>query len=464
MSDEKQNVDSLLRRATSANSITAFDTTSSARFPSASPFCHSCHTNQTLILSIMANAEDTDEMNEEEIQNWQLSLQSRYPPVCDQCQEMVNDRIERADKTARRLIWNSWLSKSRGKTGMSPRAGRHAVDTTETVNATTSADSMSSKAGLFWILQCLAFLANCAVALSIPWRKANLASSEQTVYFAALLVTQMISYDWDPTFPNQLQIRKRTSPTSSINVKGKDGFRLIQRWLFVVQFLQLFLPSLSVSHPRISSTLLSNPASTLCIATQVILLCKGLYGLEIVEPRPISLKSRTPSKSQGKPKANVASSAELTFLSLDSQCPTTSYHTGNKEEERSLPVERQDGEEMDWSPTALADSSTNFYGDSFQLGPQRYFEPLRKTELEDMLDKQLTLEEKREARWDKARKRTIHTGLLAWWTVASASLLFSLIAVTLGPKQLRIALSQLVAHWQHGFDGYLVNAGDSNNE
>lgn len=84
-------------------------TTNSSR----SPFCHTCQTNQTLVLSMLASHDFDDEDNEEQQERWSAAIQRRYPPLCKACQPMVQARIEEKDKVARQLIYKSLLERQR---------------------------------------------------------------------------------------------------------------------------------------------------------------------------------------------------------------------------------------------------------------------------------------------------------------------------------------------------------------
>ena len=79
-------------------------------------FCHTCQTNQTLILSMISNYEEEEgdtkaSQNQERFKRWRDDLEKRYPPICLDCKDEVQDQLRKADQRARALIWNNLLQK-----------------------------------------------------------------------------------------------------------------------------------------------------------------------------------------------------------------------------------------------------------------------------------------------------------------------------------------------------------------
>lgn len=112
--------------------------------PGASPFCHICLTNQTLIMNMLANYlpdEDVSEANPscgltkqdptyrelyENLPTYLASVHARYPPVCNNCQPAVDEALKRADRRANVDAWGSALRRGHTSTS-SDRSGWYEV-------------------------------------------------------------------------------------------------------------------------------------------------------------------------------------------------------------------------------------------------------------------------------------------------------------------------------------------------
>ncbi|KAG5647584.1 hypothetical protein DXG03_008937 [Asterophora parasitica] len=84
------------------------------------PFCHTCQSNQLLILNLLSNylppPNDPEYVARlEMLPDYRESLQVRYPPVCDTCLPAVEDEIRRKDHMARTKALGGWLKDSKGK-------------------------------------------------------------------------------------------------------------------------------------------------------------------------------------------------------------------------------------------------------------------------------------------------------------------------------------------------------------
>lgn len=427
MSDEKQNVASFRRRASAS-------TLATPTFPTVSPFCHSCQTNQMLILSIMANADSQDMEEEATARDWQACLEARYPPVCTQCRDMVTDRIEKADKLARRLIWNGWLNRRRS---IPPSPQKANGETSE------HRDSDGQAVGLLWTLQCAAFILGLAISLATLWRPPTPASVEQVALHVLLLTFHLLSAEWDPTVPQQAQLKRRSSPNLRVKVQGRERFATTQVYLFAIRTVQLLAPLLSLFPPPASLPHISLATTPFFLLAQCLLLVDAARTLRVVEPESISLKSRPAAKMDG----GSAHSPALGLLSLHSDGARAQSHMNIPagQEVRETQEAQDAQEEMDWSPTLAPHApASNRVNDDFQLGPQRFFEPVRKTGLEDLLDRNLALHEERAAVEEQGTKRA---GQLTWWAAVAAiavTLVAALAALDIG--HLGAALTQLSAY------------------
>ncbi|KAJ1301618.1 hypothetical protein OPQ81_008865 [Rhizoctonia solani] len=120
MHDETLNSDSFAKRATPNRS----------RLPSSFPtnmFCHTCQTNQTLIINLLSNylppsSDPSYSQRLAEFPAYKESLYARYPPVCANCQPGVDEQIRQKDSMAKSAALGGWLQAS-ARRGKSPGAG-----------------------------------------------------------------------------------------------------------------------------------------------------------------------------------------------------------------------------------------------------------------------------------------------------------------------------------------------------
>ncbi|KAF7339607.1 Integral inner nuclear membrane protein ima1 [Mycena sanguinolenta] len=80
-------------------------------------FCHTCQTNQMLLINLLANYLDNDESDQrmQTLDEYRESLYLRYPPVCDSCRPAVEEEIRRKDAMARTQALGGWLNQTKGK-------------------------------------------------------------------------------------------------------------------------------------------------------------------------------------------------------------------------------------------------------------------------------------------------------------------------------------------------------------
>ncbi|TIB93543.1 hypothetical protein E3Q18_04458 [Wallemia mellicola] len=76
------------------------------------PFCNSCSTNQTLIYSLLSNYDNDNDDDLTGYNNYKNSIESRYPPICSNCQIIVNQTINKRNYKAKTKALGQWLEKS----------------------------------------------------------------------------------------------------------------------------------------------------------------------------------------------------------------------------------------------------------------------------------------------------------------------------------------------------------------
>ncbi|KAJ7492776.1 Ima1 N-terminal domain-containing protein [Mycena latifolia] len=83
-------------------------------------FCHTCQTNQMLLVNLLANylpppGSPESEQRMQTLDEYRESLHLRYPPVCDSCRPAVEEEIRRKDTMARTQALGGWLNQTKGK-------------------------------------------------------------------------------------------------------------------------------------------------------------------------------------------------------------------------------------------------------------------------------------------------------------------------------------------------------------
>ena len=82
------------------------------QYQSLNPFCTNCLTNQQLIFNLLTNFANQND-DDQSIQNYRLSLESRYPPLCDKCSTNVDKVINERNYKVKSNVLNHHLLKSR---------------------------------------------------------------------------------------------------------------------------------------------------------------------------------------------------------------------------------------------------------------------------------------------------------------------------------------------------------------
>lgn len=105
MRDERLNIESFMKRGfPDRNHLPSLSSTKSGTQPSF--FCHTCRTNQTLLVNLLAAylpdpSDPTYASRRAALPAYRESLYARYPPVCATCAPAVDAEIARKDEMAR---------------------------------------------------------------------------------------------------------------------------------------------------------------------------------------------------------------------------------------------------------------------------------------------------------------------------------------------------------------------------
>ncbi|KIY45770.1 hypothetical protein FISHEDRAFT_66817 [Fistulina hepatica ATCC 64428] len=226
MQDESLNRKSYLRRGSPRKD--RLPTTYSA---TPDRFCRTCSTNQTLIMNLLSNYLPPPESSEYDrrsvmLPEYQKSLERRYPPVCSNCQLIVDEQIKKSDQMARSQALGGWLKRSKSKA-------------TGTISSDASDIPASShRPGrdiIAWRLRGLLWFVTLALSLWInhagafgsrPFNPMMVPGTFYPIFiFVSLLWTA-----WDPTYEilRRAQIQGR-----NLRIRGKQKYIIFQlsAWL-----------------------------------------------------------------------------------------------------------------------------------------------------------------------------------------------------------------------------------------
>ncbi|KAH0590911.1 hypothetical protein H2248_001026 [Termitomyces sp. 'cryptogamus'] len=373
------------------------------------PFCHTCQSNQLLIVNLMSNF--LPHPNDPEyparlasLKEYRESLHARYPPVCDNCSPAVEDQIRQKDHMARTKALGSWLNDSKGK----ERQRRVSEGYREPEKATTEIIVWRLRGCLWAITFISAFICNLAGALAIqpPYTSTRFHPILPGIVFLSLLWTV-----WDPTY-SSMQRAKRQG--RDVRVRGKDRYIKMQMMAWLSRLVTSFLYAWAWHKPDWNSPI-SSPSSNrsyfifslLLELTTFIISCRVI---RLHQPPAIRLldtnthkaslshsitphlgaRENTPVVGLGRP-SSAQNPDFLAALSLSSKPVMTPagpvFGLPSLSATTSTPNPREhDVDEMDWTPTDISKSPAD---DASWLRPQRFFPPEKATGLEGLFERTL---------------------------------------------------------------------------
>ncbi|MCO5555758.1 hypothetical protein L7F22_009303 [Adiantum nelumboides] len=314
------------------SSVRYTSTTSNSIRDRKSIFCHTCQMNQTLVLSMISNYEEEDDI--QRFKKWRDDLEKRYPPICMDCRDVIEEQIRKSDKHARALIWNDLLQRRHTR---QPADYSSSIDTHQSDSNRHSRNiTARSKVDWMWYIGALCFLAS--------WM------SEVVVLICVIFHTFL--------------------PAPAIQISSI--------------ILQCFVSKWDPSIPRQVQFTVSNP---------------GYRAIKIHLPPRVSLKSRESTRSLQVQRGGP----DLIHLSLQDEKPDDQKHPKagrNEDDGGEQEPEEEEGvvdDSMDWSPTlptrGFSSSNNENKSFSYTFGPRRFFEPVNDTGLEDLLRRNLGLQD-----------------------------------------------------------------------
>ncbi|KAF5385282.1 hypothetical protein D9615_001386 [Tricholomella constricta] len=406
--------------ALNTNSFAMRGSTSEDQLPTIygkGPFCHTCQSNQLLIINLLSNylppPNDPEHAARlEMLPEYRESLQVRYPPVCDACLPAVEDEIRRKDHMARTKALGGWLKDSKGK----ERQRRVSEGYKEPEKVTTEITIWRAR-GVLWATSfVVAVLCNLAGALSVQ------SLYPLTVFqpiLPAIILLSLFWTVWDPTY-SSFQRAKRQG--RDVRIRGKSKYIKMQlaAWfsrLVTSAFLALAWHRPDVNLP-ISSPSARRTYFTISLLLELTAFTVSCMVLRLHQPPAVRLlntnshkpslsrsatphtstRANTPALGLGRP-ASAQDPDFLAALSLSSKpvLTSTSPVFGLPSLLSAVPpsstTKETDTDAMDWTPTAASDpeksKAVQEPDDGSWLRPQRFFAPEKPTGLEGLFERTL---------------------------------------------------------------------------
>ncbi|KAH8119948.1 Ima1 N-terminal domain-containing protein [Phellopilus nigrolimitatus] len=291
MRDAALNVDSFLKRGLpDRNQLPSLSTNAGPSF-----FCHTCKTNQTLLVNLLgaylpAPDDPSYASRTAQLPAYSASLQRRYPPVCGACAPGVEAEIARRDEMARTRALGGALKVSNGRPGLAGKS-----------NATTPASQKERGTrlgswrarGVLWATSFMLVLAGNgtgALDARVPSQLWMLAPISPLIVLVSLTWTF-----WDPTY----SLRQRSDVQGrQVRVEGRQKYIIVQchAWISRLVTSTLLLsawlrPEWDFLHIREMDHTDSRRKTFFAasLALEIIVLLLSYISITIRKPAPIRL-------------------------------------------------------------------------------------------------------------------------------------------------------------------------------
>ncbi|KZS95750.1 hypothetical protein SISNIDRAFT_408239 [Sistotremastrum niveocremeum HHB9708] len=353
-------------------------------------FCHTCRTNQTLLVNLLSNylpnpSDPTYESRAASYPSYKESLQQRYPPVCKDCQRMVDEEISKKDYMAQTRILGMAVQQSRK------------------ISAQGHVQRLSPRH--FWIWRIRGFLwigtlvLSIALSVLVLWKEPswNIAVPESwQLVFAFLSIFWIF---WDPSWRS---IQYASLQGRILRVRGRDFYIRCQMVLWLSRLLVVSLRAGMWSSIVSFSAYANDIASGVSLFLEVLLGILSFRSISVQQAptlRLISSSRSTPSPvSPRTPPLEPSTEplfASLTLSSMPSAPTNPKPIFGQPSLVNKFPVVEDDA--MDWTPTLKPGSEDEQHirvvDREDWLRPAKFFAPEPPTGLEGLLEKTSLIEE-----------------------------------------------------------------------
>ncbi|KDN41520.1 hypothetical protein K437DRAFT_172734 [Tilletiaria anomala UBC 951] len=260
-----------LAKGAAASPPSSRSSDSASATASSSPFCRACHRNQTLILHLLSNylpenasqGPQDDEEDEKDtrlmsqLPAYRTTLEARYPPLCEACAQVAEDRILEADQDARKRLMSGWFERSgarkrsllstmsgngveaKGKGTLTGRNPNKAADTI--LHGIERTESVWKIRGALWILTqgCSLLLALASFSDRTSTLSREVRRWNATIFW--FQITSILWSAWDPTWRTGIVERRRPGRTRS--VRGRGIWARSQIFCYLLRLVQLLVLS-----------------------------------------------------------------------------------------------------------------------------------------------------------------------------------------------------------------------------
>ncbi|KAL9934000.1 hypothetical protein V8E36_007082 [Tilletia maclaganii] len=299
MSEPRMNEDSFALRATAPPSARLLRDAHQERQARDNPFCHTCTTNQTLLMNMLSSylPDEQDPTYSDALANlpaYKASLLTRYPLVCDECNQAVQAQLARANDLSKQEALRHFLARGRElherRTGMYT-SGKDKGKGKKRQRDDDGSSTASVWTETLWYGRGAAWCITNAVALLIPAilmfadddAAEVLDGSTQQLVIAAMLGS-ILWTAWNPKWRRVRELRRRGS---DVRIVGQQKWAQAQVVLWLLRLL--FIAACSAG--RHDSDLwagLSKPGLDLpliCGLSMVLQICCHWYGWRALQLR-----------------------------------------------------------------------------------------------------------------------------------------------------------------------------------
>ncbi|KAF8203181.1 Ima1 N-terminal domain-containing protein [Pholiota molesta] len=358
------------------------------------PFCHSCQTNQMLLINLLSNylpdvSSPEYQSRVEMLPAYRDSLHTRYPPVCESCLPQVEEEMRQKEQMARAKALGGWLSK-----GKERRQRRERI---------------SSKEVYWWRVRGCLFAASYAISI---------ASSLAAVYgyypfgwssflhpiLPAIVAISLLWTVWDPTY---LSFRKAEIQGRDVRIHGKRTYNMVQILTWSTRIFSSIILCVRWFRPDLNILQLDGPRTIYLLtifSVEIITIAVSCFVLRIQQPPAIRLVDTHSHKFDKYP---IDYSKTSTSIILRARCATVIIfsskpvisrvnHVFGLPSMQAAPMQTPqkpeiNEDEMDWTPTNPENGSsftkkTTALEDDSWLRPQRFFAPEKPTGLEGLFE------------------------------------------------------------------------------
>ncbi|KAM0746465.1 hypothetical protein T439DRAFT_329895 [Meredithblackwellia eburnea MCA 4105] len=430
MKDPELNKDSFARRGSPAKTLTTYPSRSST------PFCSSCLNNQSLQIHLLAAFPDSDDSDPEAdgsskphlLPEYKKSLDSRYPLVCAACAGGVDEVLQQADYKAKAYALGARLRESqRIQREKEKRKGKKADRPWQ-----WWAMGVAWRArGVLFLTTHVGCIGLCGLAAARPSHRTPTTPDDPGRLLPLFCGISLLWMFWDPTWQKVRQARARGRQAT---VEGRGTFLIFQMIGFVTRLALAVVMRwrLIEDEQRLRKIMLY------CLLLLVPIFISSFTTIRIREAtnvrlrRPPSLPSPLPLKDPITGALEPLASLSITpaRVSPQSTPPNSTPRNSTPATQRRPSLQKSihasglsnqpepfpamdlddDGYTVDWDNSMDWEPLTPKTGAEFTFGPQRFFQPVKASGLEDLFEKRLRFKPGEETLGSRVGERR------SWWS------------------------------------------------